>query len=212
MAASAALVREGGIEREREREWACSWGSMLARLSASCWRGAACPRALPQLLNARRGMCKPAARAVAPAWRARRVTPHEPCLLSWACAVRGDLIRILNKLLSRRSAFDAIVVETTGLANPAPVIQVRRAAGAAGGPRSVSSGRGARRGGTTRVTLMTRQQCCIAQPAAAGNHPPAGNHIGLCAPQQRPFSASCRPSSWTRTSRSDACWMQVCRP
>lgn len=40
-------------------------------------------------------------------------------------AVRGDLIRILNKLLKRRDRFDAILIETTGLANPAPVIQVR---------------------------------------------------------------------------------------
>ncbi len=39
------------------------------------------------------------------------------------CTVRGDLIRILNKLLTRRKKFDAIMIETTGLANPAPVIQ-----------------------------------------------------------------------------------------
>ena len=39
------------------------------------------------------------------------------------CTVRGDLIRILNKLLKRRSKFDHIMIETTGLANPAPVIQ-----------------------------------------------------------------------------------------
>lgn len=40
--------------------------------------------------------------------------------------MRGDLIRILNKLLKRRNKFDYIMIETTGLANPAPVIQVRR--------------------------------------------------------------------------------------
>ncbi|KAG1668150.1 hypothetical protein FOA52_005142 [Chlamydomonas sp. UWO 241] len=39
------------------------------------------------------------------------------------CTVRGDLIRILNKLLKRKDKFDAIMIETTGLANPAPVIQ-----------------------------------------------------------------------------------------
>jgi hypothetical protein len=39
------------------------------------------------------------------------------------CTVRGDLIRILGKLLKRRSKFDHIMIETTGLANPAPVIQ-----------------------------------------------------------------------------------------
>mmetsp|Transcript_35574 Transcript_35574/g.105140 ORF Transcript_35574/g.105140 Transcript_35574/m.105140 type:complete len:380 (-) Transcript_35574:266-1405(-) len=39
------------------------------------------------------------------------------------CTVRGDLIRILNKLLKRKNKYDAIMIETTGLANPAPVIQ-----------------------------------------------------------------------------------------
>lgn len=38
-------------------------------------------------------------------------------------AVRGDLIRIMHKLLKRRGKLDAIIVETTGLANPGPVIQ-----------------------------------------------------------------------------------------
>ncbi|MEF3366538.1 GTP-binding protein [Methylocystis sp. 9N] len=39
------------------------------------------------------------------------------------CTVRGDLIRIFEGLMRRRGKFDAIVVETTGLANPAPVAQ-----------------------------------------------------------------------------------------
>ena len=39
------------------------------------------------------------------------------------CTVRGDLIRILGNLLRRRDRFDAIVIETTGLADPGPVIQ-----------------------------------------------------------------------------------------
>jgi G3E family GTPase len=39
------------------------------------------------------------------------------------CSVRGDLIAALNALWERRSEFDHIVIETTGLANPAPVIQ-----------------------------------------------------------------------------------------
>lgn len=38
-------------------------------------------------------------------------------------AVRGDLIRILHKLLKRKNKFDAILIETTGLADPAPVAQ-----------------------------------------------------------------------------------------
>ncbi len=39
------------------------------------------------------------------------------------CTVRGDLIRTLHGLLSRDRAFDAIIVETTGLADPGPVAQ-----------------------------------------------------------------------------------------
>ncbi len=39
------------------------------------------------------------------------------------CTVRGDLIRILSALMKRKSRFDGIIVETTGLANPAPVAQ-----------------------------------------------------------------------------------------
>jgi len=39
------------------------------------------------------------------------------------CTVRGDLIRILGNLLRRRDKFDHILIETTGLADPGPVIQ-----------------------------------------------------------------------------------------
>ncbi|MCC5953236.1 MAG: GTP-binding protein [Acidimicrobiia bacterium] len=39
------------------------------------------------------------------------------------CTVRGDLIRILGNLLRRRDRFDHILIETTGLADPAPVAQ-----------------------------------------------------------------------------------------
>jgi len=43
------------------------------------------------------------------------------------CTVRGDLIRILNDLRTRREAgdlkFDRVVIETTGLADPGPVAQ-----------------------------------------------------------------------------------------
>ena len=38
------------------------------------------------------------------------------------CTVRGDLIRIIGNLMKRRDKFDYIVIETTGLADPAPVI------------------------------------------------------------------------------------------
>jgi len=37
--------------------------------------------------------------------------------------VRGDLVRILDGLMKRKGKFDAIIVETTGLADPAPVAQ-----------------------------------------------------------------------------------------
>ncbi|KAH7619466.1 hypothetical protein Ndes2526B_g06440 [Nannochloris sp. 'desiccata'] len=39
------------------------------------------------------------------------------------CTVRGDLIRILHKLVRRKNQLDAIIIETTGLADPAPVAQ-----------------------------------------------------------------------------------------
>lgn len=39
------------------------------------------------------------------------------------CTVRGDLIRILGSLLKKKGKFDGIIVETTGLADPAPVAQ-----------------------------------------------------------------------------------------
>jgi G3E family GTPase len=39
------------------------------------------------------------------------------------CTVRGDLIRILGNLMKRKDRFDQVVIETTGLADPAPVAQ-----------------------------------------------------------------------------------------
>ncbi len=43
------------------------------------------------------------------------------------CTVRGDLVRILGELRDRRErqadAFDYVIIETTGLADPAPVAQ-----------------------------------------------------------------------------------------
>ena len=39
------------------------------------------------------------------------------------CTVRGDLIRILDGLMRRKGNFDGIIIETTGLADPAPVAQ-----------------------------------------------------------------------------------------
>ncbi len=39
------------------------------------------------------------------------------------CTIRGDLIKTLNDLLRRPEKFDAILIETTGVADPSPVIQ-----------------------------------------------------------------------------------------
>lgn len=39
------------------------------------------------------------------------------------CTVRGDLVRALEGLLKRRADFDLILVETTGLADPAPIVK-----------------------------------------------------------------------------------------
>ena len=43
------------------------------------------------------------------------------------CTVRGDLVRILNDLMRKREAktldFERVIIETTGLADPAPVAQ-----------------------------------------------------------------------------------------
>merc|ERR1719454_1985300 len=38
------------------------------------------------------------------------------------CTVRGDLLKALNQLKTRKSEFDMLLLETTGLANPAPVV------------------------------------------------------------------------------------------
>jgi len=39
------------------------------------------------------------------------------------CTVRGDLLRSLFQLLEHRNKFDTLMIETTGLADPAPVVQ-----------------------------------------------------------------------------------------
>ena len=39
------------------------------------------------------------------------------------CTVRGDLVKALIGLKDRRKDFDAVLLETTGLADPAPIIQ-----------------------------------------------------------------------------------------
>jgi G3E family GTPase len=39
------------------------------------------------------------------------------------CKVRGDLIRVVSGLVRRKGGFDGILIETSGLADPAPVVQ-----------------------------------------------------------------------------------------
>ena len=39
------------------------------------------------------------------------------------CKLRGDLIRVVSNLVRRPGGFDGILIETTGLADPAPVVQ-----------------------------------------------------------------------------------------
>jgi G3E family GTPase len=39
------------------------------------------------------------------------------------CKVRGDLIRVVSRLVQRKGRFDGILIETSGLADPAPVVQ-----------------------------------------------------------------------------------------
>ncbi|MSU52815.1 MAG: GTP-binding protein [Opitutaceae bacterium] len=39
------------------------------------------------------------------------------------CTVRGDLLRILTRLAKRKDPLDAVLIETTGLADPGPVAQ-----------------------------------------------------------------------------------------
>jgi len=39
------------------------------------------------------------------------------------CTVRGDLIKTLKNLIQKLEKFDYILIETTGLADPAPVAQ-----------------------------------------------------------------------------------------
>mmetsp|Transcript_35880 Transcript_35880/g.114963 ORF Transcript_35880/g.114963 Transcript_35880/m.114963 type:complete len:395 (+) Transcript_35880:96-1280(+) len=39
------------------------------------------------------------------------------------CTVRSDLVKVLKDLTKRASSFDAVIIETTGLADPAPVAQ-----------------------------------------------------------------------------------------
>lgn len=47
------------------------------------------------------------------------ITMDNGCI---CCSVRGDLVRTLGSLAKRRKDFDAVLLETTGLADPAPIV------------------------------------------------------------------------------------------
>lgn len=38
------------------------------------------------------------------------------------CTVRGDLVKALLNFLDRRDTFDCILLETTGIADPSPIV------------------------------------------------------------------------------------------
>lgn len=47
------------------------------------------------------------------------ITMDNGCI---CCSVRGDLVRTFGMLVARRKEFDAIIIETTGLADPSPIV------------------------------------------------------------------------------------------
>ncbi len=74
------------------------------------------------------------------------------------CTVRGDLIRIIEGLMKRKGKFDAIIVETTGLADPAPVAQTFFV------DEDVQSGGAARRRRHRRRRQMAGASACATRP------------------------------------------------
>ena len=76
------------------------------------------------------------------------------------CTVRGDLIRIIEGLMRRKGKFDAIIVETTGLADPAPVAQTFFV------DENVGAQDQARRGGDRRRRQMAARTGCKDAPEA----------------------------------------------
>lgn len=47
------------------------------------------------------------------------VTMDNGCV---CCTVRGDLVKALINFLDRRDTFDCILLETTGIADPSPIV------------------------------------------------------------------------------------------
>lgn len=53
-------------------------------------------------------------------WQAEDIiTMDNGCV---CCTVRGDLVNALVKFLDRRETFDCILLETTGIADPSPIV------------------------------------------------------------------------------------------
>lgn len=47
------------------------------------------------------------------------VTMDNGCV---CCTVRGDLVKALSNFMDRRDTFDCILLETTGIADPSPIV------------------------------------------------------------------------------------------
>ena len=107
------------------------------------------------------------------------------------CTVRGDLVRILDGLMKRKGKFDAIIVETTGLADPAPVAQTFFV------DEDVQNARPARRGGHGRRRQMAQRP---AQGRARGQEP---DRLRRRHPAQQDRSRLARPNS-PRSRRASA--------
>ena len=129
------------------------------------------------------------------------------------CTVRGDLIRIIEGLMKRKGKFDAIIVETTGLADPAPVAQtffvdedVREAGAARRGRHRRRRQMAGRRGCATRRRRRTRSP----SPTSSSSTRPISSRRPNCARSRRasarsiPTPSCIAPSA--ATSRSPTCW------
>jgi G3E family GTPase len=81
------------------------------------------------------------------------------------CAVRGDLIVTLLGLLDQRDAFDRVLIETSGLADPAPILQALMTDAAVGEVFEID----------TIVTVVD----AILGEATLANHPEARRQVAL---------------------------------
>lgn len=56
-------------------------------------------------------------------WNCASLSIISFCIGCICCTVRGDLVEALKKLHKKVKKFDGVIIETTGLADPAPVVQ-----------------------------------------------------------------------------------------